>query len=398
MSENNMPNLKKSDNCSRCGACIAICPKGAISKKIIDGGQWVPVINNQVCIGCRKCEKVCAWEKKNTNDLKKSYVALNVDVTKRKLSASGGAFSAIASSFLYQGGIVCGAELKFVNGVPKIEHVLIDDEKGLNRILQSKYVQSDATVVFIKIKELLQSHKKILFSGTSCQVNALQAYLELEKVNMKGLYTIDLICHGTPPAELFSRYISFLSSKYKGIVYDFHFRSKTMKQISYIETISLNRNNEDIVISIPWRKSSYYTMFLGEESYNLGCYNCRYASINKPADITVGDYFELKNDNKELYDAIDTQNGVSALIIHSNKGEILLNAATQYIQIYECDLRKLIESHGNLRRPSKYSLLRCIAFSLNERLGYKSVDLFFYIREKVICIPRSILHKIRKIS
>lgn len=57
------PNLRldnQSRSCMHCGepACKAVCPAGAISKRIHDG---VVIVDRTKCIGCRSCGEACPF-------------------------------------------------------------------------------------------------------------------------------------------------------------------------------------------------------------------------------------------------------------------------------------------------------------------------------------------------
>lgn len=46
------------DNCATCGICVALCPTGAISRKI-ENGQLSHFFNGSRCNNCRLCEEAC---------------------------------------------------------------------------------------------------------------------------------------------------------------------------------------------------------------------------------------------------------------------------------------------------------------------------------------------------
>ena len=50
--------LPKSE-CSGCNACGDICPTKAISFKIDIEGFWYPVVNEDTCINCELCTRIC---------------------------------------------------------------------------------------------------------------------------------------------------------------------------------------------------------------------------------------------------------------------------------------------------------------------------------------------------
>lgn len=48
----------KSDCCG-CTACYAVCPREAITMQEDEEGFLYPVINEEICIRCNQCQKVC---------------------------------------------------------------------------------------------------------------------------------------------------------------------------------------------------------------------------------------------------------------------------------------------------------------------------------------------------
>ena len=54
------------------------------------------------------------------------------------------------------------------------------------------------------MQELLKEKKKVLFIGLPCQVGALKTVIK----ENDNLYTVDLICHGTPSPKLLCDYLA----------------------------------------------------------------------------------------------------------------------------------------------------------------------------------------------
>lgn len=52
---------KKEENCCGCGACEAICPKGAIIMEMNLRGFYYPRIDIDRCVGCEACIHVCSF-------------------------------------------------------------------------------------------------------------------------------------------------------------------------------------------------------------------------------------------------------------------------------------------------------------------------------------------------
>ena len=148
---------------------------------------------------------------------------------------------------------------------------------------------------------------------------------------------------------------------------------------------------------IPLNKSGYYLAFMGQQSYRTACYKCPYASLDKPADITIGDYFEAQHDYPELFsnkDDIINYGGISCVISHTSKGQDLLDKANSYLLFKEVSVNRVRESHLNLQRPSKASFERKILIWGYEKYGYGFIEKYYRVRELIIKLPREIKKKL----
>ena len=384
----NTPDLKDRTDCTGCGACVAVCPKRAISY-VNDPlyGYAVSVVNDAECVHCGLCENVCQKRllrpTENQNE-KKAYIAYNADPIMRMKSASGGVFSAIAQKFIEDGGVVFGAKLDFSSDLVSVHHSAAETIEELIPLLNSKYVQSQCSEVYPALKEYLNKGRKVLFSGTSCQVKALYNYLGKEYEN---LYTVDLICHGVPGESMFQAYIKYVEEKYHGKVADFSFRKKRENGSFYVMTVELEQGEKKKSIEIEMKQSSYYRMFMAEDIYREACYRCEYATIEKPADITLGDYYEANDDYPELFvgsvSSLKIEQGISCVITHNSVGEMLLQNSNQRLVIIPADLLKAQRSHSQLRKPSMFSLDRSRYFSMYRNGGYGKIERFISKRDKL---------------
>ena len=373
--------LKDENECTGCGACIAVCPKSAIAKKTVGYGAWIPIIDESKCILCSRCEAVCNRTQIDKKVTHKAYIAYNRDEDIRLKSASGGVFSALATYVLDHGGSVFGAEMRFEDGKAVVEHNCITQIRELPRLLGSKYVQSDCLRAYREVKNELKQNRMVLFSGCSCQIVGLKNYLG--NMEQNNLYTIDLICHGVPGVDFFNEYILFLEKKYKGKILQFSFRDKEKEKITYtintvlddnsleggvkyrIDAVIERGNNILKEIKLPMKKSGYYRMFMGQESYRKACYHCRYE-----------DYPELLTGEN----AIDCSNGISCIITNTAKGEELLKKANGYLYLKEVDPLVVQASHGNLNHPSKYSNVRKKLLRHYQKKGYYVIERYYFRR------------------
>lgn len=372
--------------CCGCNACVNACPQKAINLIEDNGGFKYPEIDESKCVNCKICEKICAYKKQiKKQEIKAVYAGITKDSELLKKSSSGGVFAEIAKEFLNSEGIVygCAFEKEDKELVPK--HIRIDSVESLHKIQGSKYVNSFMGNCYEQIKNDLIKGKKVLFSGTPCQVDALKSYLK--NTNTTDLYTVDIICHGTPDFGFFNEYIKQLEEKIKGKIIDIKFRDKTELNNStsknmYVGKITyLDKNNKiKYKVFLP-SISSYYNMFLNAEIFRENCYTCKYTCKDRVGDITLGDYWGIEKVHPELVEMKSEvlSLGVSAVIVNSSKGEdILKTIPKEKLFLYESSFDKVSYENEQLKRPCKKSLEREKIMNLFEKDGYKAVEKYFF--------------------
>ena len=57
---------QRQEECFGCAACYVVCPKSAISMVEDAEGFKYPVIDDEKCIRCYQCLKVCPFKMKRT--------------------------------------------------------------------------------------------------------------------------------------------------------------------------------------------------------------------------------------------------------------------------------------------------------------------------------------------
>ena len=202
------------EECSSCGACANVCANNAISMELDKEGFYRPKINTSKCIKCGLCERTCPWTNIVTNPnlaskTPQTLAAFAKNESIRLESSSGGIFTVLAQKILNEGGVVAGvAQIT----PTRFGHIIIDNKTDLSKLRGSKYVQADVGFVYREIRTLLKSGRKVLFSGTPCQVAALYAVLG-SKANTPNLYTVDIVCHGTPSVKVFEKYVEEIEQK-----------------------------------------------------------------------------------------------------------------------------------------------------------------------------------------
>ena len=346
-----MISITDKKRCVGCGSCISACRKKAICFIEDEQGFVYPIVNTSLCVECGMCESVCPIEYTRTqNDFHEKplcYAAWNINNDERKSSSSGGVFTLLAKDFLDENGMVCGAT--WSNDL-RVQHKLVSTIGQLSGMRKAKYIQSDTSGVFERIKQQLDSGKNILFSGTPCQVAGLKSFL---KQDYDNLLTVEVICHGVVSQKVFSRYIESLENHLESKVMCFDFRDKTNGWMNYNVLADL-MNHKSYIKS--HNKDEY---MLGYLWYNLffrpACTNCKFKVFPRRADITLGDYWGA---DEKLFGRENCDKGISVVLLNSSKGHRMFDSISKNIVKKEIDLDKVISGNPSLVKSSnvgKYS-------------------------------------------
>lgn len=197
-----MIQIKDKSACCGCSACVQICPKRCIVLKEDKEGFLYPVVNQTLCIECGKCEKACPeLHPFDAGESLKAYAAKHPDDAVRAESSSGGIFTLLADAVIDAGGVVFGA--RFDNDW-SVVHDFTETHEGLQAFRGSKYVQSRIGSTYEQAERFLKSGRKVLFTGTPCQIAGLKRYLHKEYEN---LWAVDFVCHGVPSPLVWKKYL-----------------------------------------------------------------------------------------------------------------------------------------------------------------------------------------------
>lgn len=196
--------------CFGCEGCVQTCSVNAIAMAEDNEGFRYPEIDTEKCIQCGLCRKVCPFEHMPQKDAGNKYVfgGYNKDAKTRFNSTSGGAFSAIVDAFCDDNYVIFGAEAKGL----LVFHSFITDKKELNKFRKSKYSQSIMGFSYRYVRKFLKEGKKVLFSGTPCQVAGLLAFLS--NTDRTNLLTVEVVCEGVPSPLYIRKMEKDLEKKY----------------------------------------------------------------------------------------------------------------------------------------------------------------------------------------
>ena len=308
-----------------------------------EAGFSIPKIDSSMCIECGACMKAChkitprlefhrplrnlaCWTK-NSND--------------RRNSSSGGAFSIIAKEILRQGGVVFGATM---TADLKVCHIAIDRIEDIMLLQGSKYVQSDMGTVCKDVKAFLSSGRKVLFTGTPCQVASILTYLKKKPEN---LYTCDLVCHGVPSQAAFDIYIDRIGVRRKSKNFNFRFTEGWGFQLSR-QTVALDHRKPSRKYLISPKDSYYLRAFTKALMFSEACYTCPYARPERISDFTLADYWGLGT--VKPFDR-PTAGGISCMLVNTDQAKELISSCRE-LEYEERPLEESIKGNHNLSNTS----------------------------------------------
>lgn len=377
-----MQKLAVKEKCNGCHACYNICPKNAIIMEENKKGFKYPKIDEEKCIDCGLCSKVCPIInniKENIFD-RQAYACINKNEYDRSKSSSGGVFVLLAKEIIKEKGIVYGA---IFDDEFKVIHHRITKEHEIEKLMGSKYVQSNIGEIYKTVKKDLSKKVKVLFTGTPCQIEGLKKYLMKEYEN---LYTQDIICHGVPSPLVWEKYKEYRKE----------FDNQSPTKISF-----RNKDNGWHLFNLKflykkevYKKSQHEDLFMQAFLKNTilrdSCYNCNVKKISRVSDITLADYWGIEKIHPEL----DDDKGVSAVIIQSQKGKALFDKIKD----------NLIYEQTNIEDINKYnqSLTKSVKADPNREKFFKNIDKYdfetlvnkYTYKDNIV---RKILRKIKKI-
>lgn len=315
--------------CNGCMACVEKCHRNAITIKD-DLKYYNALIDTKKCVDCGLCTKVCPRENDNDMSKPKWWYQGWADSEIREYASSGGAASAIIRAFIKHGGYV--ASCLFDSG--KFVFEVTNEMAVARKFAGSKYVKSNPEKIYGKIQSLLKANQKVLFIGLPCQVAAVNQFIK-DKTN---LVTADLICHGTPSPYLLKKCLQEYGHDINTLT-DINFRIKSLYE--------LNRDGKPIAAF--HTMDNYLIAFLHSYDYTENCYSCKFATLDRVSDITLGDSWgtELSGEVK---------NGVSLILCQSEKGKELIESAG--LNLLDVDINNAISHNEQLNKPSKCSKSR----------------------------------------
>lgn len=377
-----MIEIKDNKDCCGCNSCVQKCPQSCIRMQEDKEGFLYPLIDYIACVDCGICEKVCPIiHQKEEREPLFVYAAKNKDEIIRSESSSGGVFTLLAEQVISEGGVVFGAKF---NTNWEVIHAFTETIEGLAAFRGSKYVQSYIGETYVQVETFLKTKRKVLFSGTPCQVAGLKAFLRKE---YEDLLTIDFICHGIPSPMVWRKYLEELlvrqnigkkviscSSDIEYLIRNIsqiEFRNKKFgwKKYSFSITFSVPVKDEvslKKLFSESLKKNIFLRGFLANLYLRPVCYSCPVRGLKSGSDLTIADFWtvdrwhpEIKNDNK----------GLSLLLVNNSKGNSYLQLICDNMNLWVSDYRIAKIVNPSIIRNASIDKKRYIFFDRIDKYG-----------------------------
>lgn len=375
--------------CCGCGACQAICPKNAIEMVEDEYGFIYSRIDESKCVNCNLCKKTCAYmNPRKMNDEKKVYASVSKNDENLKRSASGGVFYELANSIISDGGVVYGCSMEYKNDKLTPKHIRVNNQENLKKLQGSKYVQSECGNIYKLVKADLINGKKVLFSGTPCQIEGVKSFLQYKEY--ENLFLVDIICHGVPSRKMFQDYIENFEIENNCKVKEFYFRDKDKGWGLFFKVVYEKNGKKEKTVK-PSYESSFYQLFLDSSIYRENCYKCPYATENRNSDLTIGDFWGIGQEHPDV--DIDSKRGISCIIANSNKGKKIIEKYSVSLYNINSNFEKVARHNHQLSKPSKHTSEREKILELYKNGTYDDVDNYYKKTRRV----KNMIKKIRDV-
>lgn len=389
-----MIHIQDKRSCCGCAACAQRCPKHCITMREDEEGFLYPDVDKEACIGCGLCERVCPeLHEGEARTPLGTYAAVNPDESVRMQSSSGGVFTALAEKTIDEGGVVFGVGF---DQHWTARHLYAETRDQLAALRGSKYVQSEVGDSYRQAEAFLKSGRKVLFSGTPCQIAGLRRYLQRE---YDHLLTVDFVCHGTPSPGVFRLYLketiesiarqgdkkfSFASSRIPHIptadvvaakagfaISDIRFRDKRegWKKFSFALSLSKARaagEQNTVSLSSIYTDNPFMQAFLVGLILRPSCHKCVVKTGKSNSDITIADFWGVE---KVLTGVMDDDKGISLIFVNSQIGKKYIEKIK--LKIKECSYSDAIEQNpayylSSIIHPNRKSFFNSLVCNIGQ--------------------------------
>lgn len=381
-----MITITDKENCCGCEACTQICPKKCISFIQDEEGFCYPKVDESTCIDCGLCEKVCPVLNQWEEDMPKTVIAaINEDEEVRFNSSSGGIFTLLGEKVLESGGVVSGA--KFDQDW-NVTVTYTENSDDLQAFQGSKYLQARIGRSYIDCKRFLESGRRVMFTGTPCQIAGLLHYLRKPYSN---LLAVEVLCYGVPSPLVWKSYLNEI----RGMVSRFQDNAINRWRLLNKFHFHCSMGNDKIVLTSPASRNTYMRLFQKGLTIRPSCFSCPAKTGKSRADISMGDFWGVEDVNTSM----DDNKGVSMVMLHTDKGRSFFE--TIKVKRQDVCYNKEVSSHNKAYFSSAtHNPERERFFKRLKQTGsvHRAASCFFHetLRQRMSDIKRLIREYMRK--
>ncbi len=343
-------------DCCGCSACAQACPKQCIKLSADNEGFLYPVVDTALCIDCGLCEKVCPVINQSESSLPlATYAAKNTDESIRSESSSGGIFTLLAEQIISEGGVVFGAKF---DADWHVVHAYTETIEGLAAFRGSKYVQSTIGTCYQQAERFLAEGRKVLFTGTPCQIAGLKKYLRKEYAQ---LLTIEVVCHGVPSPMVWNDYLEYRRTRAascEGVppstlptITDISFRDKSngWRKFSVRFGFAATEQTETTCEITPFSEDPFMKGFLRNLYLRPSCYHCAARSGKSGADLSIADYWGVHKIHPKFYD----DRGIGLILVNTDRGAESFNGISSRLNSCKSTLNQALKYNPVIIRSVK---------------------------------------------
>ena len=329
------------NECFGCEACVQICSRSAIQMSEDTEGFRYPEIDLDLCTHCNKCRDICPADalQEGFKDNKIAWGGCHRNDEIREESTSGGAFTAFVDTWCDSNYVIFGAKATGLD----VSHDYVTDKVHANIFRKSKYSQSIIGTSYKDAKKFLKEGKKVLFSGTPCQIAGLRSYLK--NVDQRSLLTIEVICEGVPTPHFMRRYDEWMQKKYGSQITTLDYRFKDGKRWDF-EVMYIQLKNGTSFKVDRWF-SPFWSIWLSHLMSRPSCYACPFTTTARLADISLGDLWGVHLYCPDLY---NENSGASLIVCNTEIGKNALELAKSQLKGHELKFTDALQYQSPLRK------------------------------------------------
>ena len=414
-----MIHITDKKNCCGCAACVQRCPKQCIRLEEDSEGFLYPQVDEETCIKCGLCEKVCPiLNQADKLPVQEVLAVKNPDEEERMNSSSGGVFLPLAREVINKGGVVFGA---VYDDSWEVHHVYAEKIEDVYPMMGSKYLQSKIENTYKEAERFLKQGREVMFVGSPCQIAGLRTFLRNKEY--PNLLAVDFLCHGVPSPGVWRRYLAETYGGYgvkehgrlqatagKNTVLlsslnatspigDIKFRDKTesgWKKFRFVvcQKSASKADQNSVLSSDIHYDNPFMRGFLSDIYLRPSCYACKCKNGVNHSDMTIADFWGIN----QIAPEFDDDKGVGLVLLNTKKGEEYFSRLP--MDMMPSNLEKAHYYNGGFNEHTKAHPKRDQFFFLieNGKSIKAAVDICLRLpfKQRVVRVVKKIVKKIVK--